>query len=96
MCPHTKASRCLHAVEQGIDGYPLACVQKAAMATMLKACGSLNNKDIAPFVPVLVSCLAKPSEVPDCVHKLAATTFVQVSPQLHPCMLKYSIASLST
>ena len=44
---------------------------------MLKACGSLNNKDIAPFVPVLVSCLARPAEVPDCVHKLAATTFVQ-------------------
>lgn len=62
------------------SGSHLVChpVQKAAMASMLRACGSLNNRDIAPFVPVLVSCLAKPSEVPDCVHKLAATTFVQV------------------
>ena len=31
-----------------------------------------------PFIPALISCIARPAEVPDCVHKLSATTFVQV------------------
>ena len=37
----------------------------------------MGNRDIEPFIPVLVSCIARPAEVPDCVHKLGATTFVQ-------------------
>lgn len=48
------------------------------MASMQKACSALSNKDIQPFVPALISCLANPAEVAQCVHKLAATTFVQV------------------
>ncbi len=41
-------------------------------------CASVGNRDIDPFIPVLISCIARPVEVPDCVHKLSATTFVQV------------------
>ena len=52
-------------------------VAKAAEAAIEKACFTVQNKDLAPFIPSLVSCLARPSEVPECVHKLSATTFVQ-------------------
>lgn len=36
-----------------------------------------GNNDIQPFVPKLVECMAKPAKIPDCIHGLAATTFVQ-------------------
>jgi elongation factor 3 len=36
-----------------------------------------GNRDIEQFVPALVSCIARPAETTDCIHKLAATTFVQ-------------------
>jgi elongation factor 3 len=48
-----------------------------ATETLVKCCGAVGNKDIEPFIPNLVRCIAKPDEVQDCVHKLAATTFVQ-------------------
>jgi elongation factor 3 len=44
---------------------------------MKAVCSVVGNRDIEPFIPVLVSCIARPAEVPDCVHKLGATTFVQ-------------------
>ena len=44
---------------------------------MKEICSIVGNRDIEPFIPVLVSCIARPAEVPDCVHKLGATTFVQ-------------------
>ena len=47
------------------------------MSALTSACASLGNKDVDPFVPVLISAMAKPVEVPECIHKLAATTFVQ-------------------
>ena len=73
---------------------PRCCAaQKAANKSLNQACGALNNKDIKPFIPVLVTCLANPAEVPQCVHKLASTTFVQAveSPELAmmaPLLLK--------
>jgi elongation factor 3 len=48
-----------------------------ATETLVKCCGAVGNKDIEPFIPNLVRCIAQPEEVQDCVHKLAATTFVQ-------------------
>ena len=36
-----------------------------------------GNNDIQPFVPQLVACMAQPSQLHDCIHGLAATTFVQ-------------------
>eukprot|EP00897_Mesotaenium_endlicherianum_P000244 jgi/Mesen1/1021/ME000121S00097 len=52
-------------------------VRKAAYEAMTDVCGAIGNRDIEQFVPALVSCIATPSEVPECVHKLSATTFVQ-------------------
>ena len=36
-----------------------------------------TNKDIQPFLKVLVDCLAHPEKIGECVHALSATTFVQ-------------------
>ena len=44
---------------------------------MKEVCAVVGNRDIEPFIPSMVSCIARPTEVPDCVHKLGATTFVQ-------------------
>ncbi|TPX57134.1 hypothetical protein PhCBS80983_g04005 [Powellomyces hirtus] len=51
-------------------------VSKAATVCMTNVCKVANNPDIAPHLPMLVSCMARPTEVPDCVQKLSATTFV--------------------
>lgn len=52
-------------------------VQQAAQATTL-ACFKVNgNRDVEKFVPQLVNCIARPAETTDCIHQLAATTFVQ-------------------
>ena len=52
-------------------------VAAAAENCIEKACFCVQNRDLLPFIPALVSCLARPVEVPECVHKLSATTFVQ-------------------
>ncbi|KAF0707785.1 hypothetical protein As57867_006523, partial [Aphanomyces stellatus] len=52
-------------------------VKTAANEVMIKACSTASNADIEPFIPALVSCMANPSEVSECVHKLASTTFVK-------------------
>jgi elongation factor 3 len=52
-------------------------VKEASTAALVKCCTALGNKDVEPFVPTLVRCIAYPAEVADCVHKLSATTFVQ-------------------
>lgn len=45
---------------------------------MTDSCHQLaGNNDIQPFVPRLVESMAKPAKIPDCIHGLAATTFVQ-------------------
>ena len=48
-----------------------------ATATMTKVCSVVGNRDLEAFLPIIVSCIAKPTEVPDCIHKLSATVFVQ-------------------
>ncbi|CAI7798103.1 unnamed protein product [Closterium sp. NIES-53] len=52
-------------------------VRKAAYDAMTDACAAIGNRDIEQFIPVLVSSIARPIEVPETVHKLSATTFVQ-------------------
>eukprot|EP00854_Cymbomonas_tetramitiformis_P018033 gene18033-21477_t len=52
-------------------------VVTAAQTCMAKACDTIGNLDIEPFIPTLIECITKIDEVPECVHKLAATTFVQ-------------------
>ncbi len=48
-----------------------------AEQTLLDVCSCMGNKDLEPLLSVLVSCLARPSELNECVYKLSATTFVQ-------------------
>lgn len=52
-------------------------VADACNEAFLKVCGSVGNRDIEPYAPILASALGNPSEVPDAIHKLSATTFVQ-------------------
>jgi elongation factor 3 len=52
-------------------------VVTATIDAVEAAISVIGNRDIAPFAPVLVACTANPAEVPECVFKLAATTFVQ-------------------
>jgi len=52
-------------------------VKEQATKTLIEVCKSIDNNDIQPFVPALVSAISKPEEVEECVHTLAGTTFVQ-------------------
>lgn len=51
-------------------------VKEAATKTMTKSTETIDNKDIEKFIPKLIECIAKPTEVPETVHILGATTFV--------------------
>lgn len=51
-------------------------VKDAATKTMTKSTETIDNKDIEKFIPKLIECIAKPTEVPETVHLLGATTFV--------------------
>jgi len=52
-------------------------VADAARETMVEVCKAIQNKDVEPFIPALMSALARPAEVPDTVHKLSAVVFVE-------------------
>jgi elongation factor 3 len=51
-------------------------VQKAASTSLLAVCNTCTNPDLKPFIPQLVNAIKEPTEVPETVYKLAATTFV--------------------
>jgi len=51
-------------------------IKKLATKVMSTVCSVVDNRDIQPFIPALVSCTACPAEVSECVYKLSATTFV--------------------
>jgi elongation factor 3 len=51
-------------------------VQKAATRALTAVCKTVTNPDLHPFIPQLVATIETPSEVPETVYKLAATTFV--------------------
>jgi len=52
-------------------------VKDAASACLEEVCGCIDNRDIEPFIPAMISCIQHPEEVQECVHLLAGTTFVQ-------------------
>ncbi|AGE49988.1 elongation factor 3 [Paramecium bursaria Chlorella virus Can18-4] len=52
-------------------------VKVAAKTALIKCCASIGNKDIEPFIVHLISAISDSSQVPECVHQLSATTFVQ-------------------
>jgi len=44
----------------------------------LRDCAAVdNNKDVRPNIPAVISAMENPEEVPECIHVLASTTFVQ-------------------
>ncbi len=49
----------------------------AAEQALLDVCKCMGNKDVEPLLPVLVSCIAHPNQLEECMYKLSATTFVQ-------------------
>ncbi|ORX96745.1 hypothetical protein K493DRAFT_314377 [Basidiobolus meristosporus CBS 931.73] len=51
-------------------------VQKAAKVTMRDVYDVVGNPDIEPALDSLIGCIAAPENVPECIHQLAATTFV--------------------
>jgi elongation factor 3 len=52
-------------------------VKNQATETMEFVCAAIDNKDVIPFVPSLIEAITDPTQVTECVHALAATTFVQ-------------------
>jgi elongation factor 3 len=52
-------------------------VKNAAIKALTKAAESIGNRDIEKFIPAVIKAMAAPTEVPETVHLLSATTFVQ-------------------
>lgn len=52
-------------------------MQNAAVKTLDQLCKVVGNKDIEVALPKIMSSIANPSEVTQCIHLLSATTFVQ-------------------
>lgn len=60
---------------------PLMCESKVAVANaskdaMAKMCHGIDNPDVKPLIPHLMTALGDPAKVDDAIYKLAATTFV--------------------
>ncbi|CAO0797738.1 unnamed protein product [Mucor circinelloides] len=54
-----------------------ADVKKQATETMATICKLIENKDIERFIPAVIGCINHPENVPETIHLLGATTFVQ-------------------
>lgn len=67
-------------------------VKAAATAAMTKATETVDNKDIERFIPSLIQCIADPTQVPETVHLLGATTFVA---EVTPATLSIMVPLLS-
>ena len=52
-------------------------VKQAAKDATLKCLETCQNKDIRPFIPAVIEAIENPSEVPETLHKLSSTVFVQ-------------------
>ncbi|KAI9354903.1 P-loop containing nucleoside triphosphate hydrolase protein [Pilaira anomala] len=52
-------------------------VKKKATETMSHICQLIENKDIERFIPAVIGCINRPENVPETIHLLGATTFVQ-------------------
>ncbi|KAI8059612.1 P-loop containing nucleoside triphosphate hydrolase protein [Gongronella butleri] len=52
-------------------------VKKGATACMTKVTSLLDNKDVERFIPAVIECINHPENVPETIHQLGATTFVQ-------------------
>ncbi|KAI7899717.1 P-loop containing nucleoside triphosphate hydrolase protein [Cokeromyces recurvatus] len=52
-------------------------VKAAATKCMTTITALLDNKDIERFIPAVIQCINNPEKVPETIHQLGATTFVQ-------------------
>lgn len=52
-------------------------VKKAAESLLSRVIGTIDNKDVKDLFPEVVKSIVHPEYVTECIHKLAATTFVQ-------------------
>jgi len=56
-------------------------VAKAAEAALATVALTVGNMDIEKVVPQIISAVARPTEVPETIHALSSTTFVQAVTQ---------------
>ncbi|EPZ31034.1 Elongation factor 3-like protein [Rozella allomycis CSF55] len=52
-------------------------VQTAAFAAIKEIFKTVENGDIEQFMNDIISCIAKPEEVPETIYKLSSTTFIR-------------------
>ncbi|CDS11682.1 hypothetical protein LRAMOSA03945 [Lichtheimia ramosa] len=52
-------------------------VKRASTQCMKTVTELLDNKDIERFIPAVIECINHPDKVPETIHQLGATTFVQ-------------------
>jgi elongation factor 3 len=52
-------------------------VADASRAALDKLCHTIDNRDVEPFIPAMVSATIDHEQTDECVQKLASTTFVQ-------------------
>jgi elongation factor 3 len=52
-------------------------VKQAACEATLASLNTCQNRDIRPFIPAVIEAIQNPSEVPETLHKLSSTVFVQ-------------------
>jgi hypothetical protein len=53
------------------------CFSKGATDATLKSLNTCQNRDIRPFIPAVIEAIKNPEEVPETLHKLSSTVFVQ-------------------
>ncbi|KAI9349463.1 P-loop containing nucleoside triphosphate hydrolase protein [Zopfochytrium polystomum] len=51
-------------------------VAKAGYECLTAICKVVNNNDLIPKIPILVSGITRPTQITDCIQKLSGTTFV--------------------
>jgi elongation factor 3 len=74
------ASKCLPLIMPKLVNMmwdPNKYVKNTSIKVINDICETIENKDIEPFIPVLISAMENPDEVEECVYKLGSTTFVQ-------------------
>ncbi|KAG4300833.1 hypothetical protein PCANB_002787 [Pneumocystis canis] len=67
-------------------------IKNQAKKTMTEVCSLISNPDIERFIPILIDCIACPEKVPETIHTLGATTFVQ---EVHASTLSIMVPLLS-
>ena len=62
-------TECIHDMKEEVAAEAEAAMQAVAAVD--------TNNDVKPAIPALIKAMVDPAEVPECIHTLASTTFVQ-------------------